>query len=90
MPRYFSQLPEEPVSELPVFSLTGRMLRRLSTTGFTGMTAAALPFYYFSEIVAKHEIQFSVKRHRDCHIGEESSPDWHCLLPPWFHITTLP
>ena len=41
------------------------------------MTAARLPFNNSCGIIAKDEVELSVKRHGDRHIGEECSYTWH-------------
>jgi hypothetical protein len=41
------------------------------------MTATRLPFNNFNGIIAKDEVELSVKRHGDGHIGEERSYTWH-------------
>jgi len=43
----------------------------LSAARFAGMTATRLPFNNFNGIIAKDEVELSVKRHGDGHIGEE-------------------
>jgi hypothetical protein len=54
------------------------------------MPAAALPLYYFDEIIAEDEIKFSVKGHRGGHISEKSPERRHIFSSAFLiNITTL-
>jgi hypothetical protein len=44
------------------------------------MTATALAFADFDEVVAEKEIDFTVQRHWGGEVTEESAQAWHCLF----------
>jgi hypothetical protein len=43
------------------------------------MAAAALPFHDFYQVIPEYQVELSVKRHGDLHIGEKVLEAWHTL-----------